>query len=253
MQVGGPVAIDDALRISGGPAGVAHRRGRFLVQLRPVERVGLDGEQVVVGVHRHAGELVGPRCLAERTAGHDHVLDRGGMRQDLGQPGDQRRVHDDGVVLRVGGDVADLGRREPDVQRVQDRAHRGHRQVRLEVLGVVPHERADALVGVDAEAPQRVGQLGGPAAGFGVSTTPGPVAGPGNNLPIAEYGRSVPHDRCDRQREIHHRAPHRATSSGGCLTCIPDSAMSQAPGSRPCWAAASPVLPTTGYVRARQG
>ena len=232
VQVAGPVAVDDALGVPGGPAGVAHRRGRTLVERWPVERVGLGGEQVLVAVHAHTGELVRAGRLGERAAGHDHVLDRGRMRQDLGEPGDQRRVHDDNGVFRVGGDVADLGRGEPDVQRVQHRAHGGHGQVGLKVLSVVPHEGADTLVGVDPQPTQGVGQPRGPAAGFGVSTTSGPVPGPGDNLSIAEYGRSVPHDRRDRQREIHHRAPHRPTSSR-CLTCIPDSAMSQAPGSRP--------------------
>ncbi len=227
------MAVYDALGVAGGPAGVAHRRGRTLVERRPVERVSLGGEQVLVAVHAHAGELVGSGRFRERAAGHDHVLNRGRVRQDLGELRDQRRVHDDDGVFRMGGDVADLGRREPDVQRVKHRAHGGHRQVGLEVLGVVPHEGADTLVGVDSQPTQGVGQPRSPAACFGVSTTSGPIPGPGNNLSIAEYGRPVPHDRCDRQREIHHRAPHRATSSG-CLTCIPDSATSWAPGSRPC-------------------
>ena len=226
------MAVDDALRVPGGPAGVAHRRGRALVDRRPVECVGLGGEQVLVAVHDHAGELVGSGRLGQRAAGHDHVLDGRRAGQDLGEPGDQRGVHDDDLVFGVGGDVTDVGRREPDVQRVQHRAHRGDRQVGLEVLGVVPHEGADPLVRVDAQAAQGVGQPGGPAARFGVGTAPGPVSGPGDDLSVAENRCPVPHDRCDRQREIHHRAPHRATSSG-CLTCIPDSAMSQAPGSRP--------------------
>ena len=72
---------------------------------------------------------------------------------------------------------------------MQDRAHRGHPQVGLEVLGVVPHEGADALVSVDPQPAERVRQPGGPAARFGVSTTPGPVPGAGDNFAIAEDGR----------------------------------------------------------------
>ena len=250
VQVAGPVTVDDPLRVPGGPAGVAHRRGRALVERWPVERVRLRGQQVLIAVHAHAGELIGPGRIGERAAGHDHVLDGGGMGQDLGEPGNQRSVHDDGLVLRVGGDVADLGRREPDVQRVQHRAHRGDRQVGLEMLGVVPHEGADPLVRVDAQSRQGVGQPGGPAARFGVSATSGPVPGPRDDFPITEYGRSVPHDRCDRQWEIHHRAPHRATSSG-CLTCIPDSAMSRAPGSRSCGARLMRLISAGGSAARR--
>jgi hypothetical protein len=64
----------------------------------------------------------------------------------------------------VGGDVADLIGREPDVQRVQHRAHGRDGQVGLEVLGVVPHERADPLVAVDAKRAQRVRQPRRPLA-----------------------------------------------------------------------------------------
>ena len=219
MQVAGPVAVDDALRVPGGPAGVAHRRGRELVDRRPVERVRLGGQQLLVLVHRHPGELVGPSRLGERRTGHDHVLDGRRVRQDLREPRYQRGVHDDGVVIGVGSDVADLGRREPDVERVQDRAHRRHRHVGLEVLGVVPHEGAHALVGVHAQAPQRVRQPRGAAAGFRVSTAPDPVPGAGDNLAITEDRRPVAHDRRDRQRDVHYRAAHLATSYG-CLTCI---------------------------------
>ena len=106
------------------------------------------------------------------------------------------------MVLRVGGDVGDLGRGEPDVQRVQHRAHGRHGQVRLEVLGVVPHEGADALVGVHAEAAQRIGQAGGPPACLGVRAAPGRVLGAGDDLAIAEDRRSVTHDRRGSARQL---------------------------------------------------
>jgi hypothetical protein len=83
---------------------------------------------------------------------------------------------------------------------------------RLEVLGVVPHEGAHPLVGVDAQAAQRVRQPRGPAARFGVSTATGPILAACDNLATTEYRRSVAHDRRDRQRDVHHRAAHRASS-----------------------------------------
>jgi hypothetical protein len=136
------------------------------------------------------------------------------MREDLGELRNQRGVHDHGVVIGVGGDVADLSRREPDIQRVQHRAHRRHRQVGLEVLGVVPHEGPHALIGVHAQPPQGVGQPRGAAARLGVGAAPGPVPGPGDDLAITEYRGPVAHDRRDRQRDVHYRAAHLATSYG---------------------------------------
>ena len=54
------------------------------------------------------------------------------------------------------GHVDELLGEESDVECVQHRTHRGHGEVGLEVLGVVPHERRDALVTVDAEPAQCV-------------------------------------------------------------------------------------------------
>jgi hypothetical protein len=77
------------------------------------------------------------------------------------------------------------------------------------MVGVVPHERADALVTVDADAAQRVRQPGGALAGLGIGAASrwlGPRAG--DNLLVAEQGGPVPHDRRDRQRDVHDRAFH---------------------------------------------
>ena len=63
-------------------------------------------------------------------------------------------VDDDDLVLGVVGDVDQLLGEQPDVERVQHRAHRRDREVGLEVLGVVPHEGRDPLVAVDAEVAQ---------------------------------------------------------------------------------------------------
>ncbi len=79
----------------------------------------------------------------------------------------QAVVQDDDRVLGVVGDVDDLFREEPDVQRMQDSAHGGHSQIGNKVLGVVPHEGGHALVAIDTQAPQGVGELSRPGAHLG--------------------------------------------------------------------------------------
>ena len=130
---------------------------------RPVDVVGPAGQQVLVLVHR------GPcrRCRRGQRSGRPGRRRRrartvGSWGSTRGQERQQRGVDDDDVVLGVVGDVDQLLGGEPDVEGVQHGAHGGHREVGLEVLGVVPHEGRHPLVAVDAEVvAQRVGELGG--------------------------------------------------------------------------------------------
>ena len=78
------------------------------------------------------------------------------MRQQPGERLGQGVVDDDDAVVGVVGDVDDLRGEQPDVERVEHGTHRRHREVGDEVLGVVPHERADSLVAVDAELAERM-------------------------------------------------------------------------------------------------
>ena len=80
------------------------------------------------------------------VADDDDVAQRGQVRQHAGQQRDQRRVDDDHAVLGVVDDVDELLGEQPQVQRVQHRAHARHGEVGHQVLGVVPHERGDAFV-----------------------------------------------------------------------------------------------------------
>ena len=211
VQIDRAVTVDHALGVAGRTARVAHRRGRLLVHLGPPERVGPGGEQLLITVHLTArsGQRTCTRDgLARGRAGDDHVPDGRRVRQHLRQQRDERGVHDHHKVVRVGRDVADLGRAEPDVERVQDRAHGRHGQIRLEVLGVVPHERGHPLITVHAEPPQRVGEPRGPAGHLGVGPPPDALPGIRHDLFAAKGCGAVPHDRRDRQWDIHHRAAH---------------------------------------------
>ena len=54
VQVDRAVAVDHALQLGRSSHCVAHRGGGLLIQLRPPERVGLGGQQFLVGVDRAA-------------------------------------------------------------------------------------------------------------------------------------------------------------------------------------------------------
>ena len=76
----------------------------------------------------------------------------------------QRFVDHDRPILGVGDDEAQLVAVQPRVERVQHRSHRGHREVHLEMLGLIPHQRGHGVAGLDAEAGQRRSPAGGRAA-----------------------------------------------------------------------------------------
>ncbi len=207
VQVHGAVGVDDALGVSGGAAGVAHRGGlAFVDVLGPVVDRGGSGEQVLVGVQVLAGP--GERSQIG-VPDDDHVLDRLHLRKQGGQQWYEGGVDDDDLVLGVFGDVEELLGEEPDVEGVQDGAHRGDGQVGLEVLVAVPHEGGDPLVGVDAEIAEGAGQPRGPLAELGVGGAPYAVAGIGADLAGTEHGGGVSHDRGDGEREVLHGGKHR--------------------------------------------
>ena len=78
---------------------------------------------------------------------------------DLAQQ--RRKVSSTMMTLSFGviDDERELLGKEADVEGVHDRAHRRDREVRLEVLLAVPAERAYAILALDPELGERVGEL----------------------------------------------------------------------------------------------
>ncbi|MBM7365359.1 hypothetical protein JOC45_000040 [Gordonia hydrophobica] len=142
------------------------------------------------------------------VAGDDDVLDGRHLRHMRFQEVDQRRVDDDDPVFRVIDHVDQLLGEQPDVQGMEDRPHRRHRQIRLEMLGVVPHERRHALVGVDSEAPQSVCEGGATTADVGVASAAGAAVGHGDDFGGTVDRAAVAQQRSDRQVDILHGAQH---------------------------------------------
>ena len=116
--------------------------------------VVVDALDVLDGLQRRAG-------LGVDRAVDDDVADLGQVGEQLGERRGEGVVDDDDLAAAVVRDVDELLGEEPDVEGVEHRPHRRHGEVGGEVLGVVPHERGDALVTGDAEAAEGVRQLGG--------------------------------------------------------------------------------------------
>ena len=111
-------------------------------------------------------------------------------------------------VLGVADDVADLLRRQPDVNGVHHRTHAGNGEVRLLVLLGVPAEGGDPVAGPDTQAAQAGRQLIR-AVGQGPELDPAHPAGlAGNDLAVGIQGPAVLEDVPDRERKVHHRAAH---------------------------------------------
>ena len=111
----------------------------------------------------------GDVAVADRDHGV-HRLEFGDYRrQQVGQ----RHVDQHHLVFGLVGDVDDLLGEQPDVEGMQHRAHRRHRQIRRQVFGVVPHEGGDPLVAGDTDAPQRIRQLRGVLTELGVGAARG--------------------------------------------------------------------------------
>ena len=178
--------------------------------------IGLGCGDLVVAQYPLAG------CLqrGQVTGAHrDHGVNRLHLRQHRGQDRRQRQIGDHHLILGLVGDKLDLFGEQPNVEGVQHRAHRRHRDVGLQVFLVVPHEGGDPLVAVDAEAAQRIGQSRGLLAKFAVRGVAEPRTGGGAHRPVTMNAHRVSQDRRDSQFRVLHRALHRgqlsSRSTGG--------------------------------------
>jgi hypothetical protein len=152
------MAIRDALGLARRAGGIAQHRCVTLVQLRPLQdRAG--GRQQQVEVVDQAR-----RCPAERDRGgsyHDDVPHAGAPGQDAGELRDEVAVDDHHPVARVVDDVGQLVVRQAQVEGVQHRTHRRHREVRRQVRRRVPAQRRHHIIAADAQCLQRPRQAAG--------------------------------------------------------------------------------------------
>ncbi len=151
--------VDDALGVARGAARVAHGGCGVLVRFRVVEAGRLSGDELVVAVHGAAGGDQRRRvAVAVAVADDDPRLDRRELRRYGPDDRQERRVDEHDAIPGVVRHVHQLLARQADVERVEHSAHARDGEVRLEVLLVVPHERADRIARADPEAAERGGE-----------------------------------------------------------------------------------------------
>ena len=205
MQHVRAVAVEHALRVSGGARRVAERACGALVESRPVELVGMAGDEGLVG-RQLALHHVRHRLVARHQ--HDALDARDLALQHLEQR-QQRRVDEQHSVRRVVDDVLELLREQSGVDGVHDGAHARHRIVELEVAVVVPGQRRDPVAGLDAGGRQRVGELAGAAEhvapGAAVSRR---VHRDRDDLDVRMVAVREAHDVRDQERPLHHESVH---------------------------------------------
>ena len=147
VQNGRPVAEEHALRVAGSARGVAQRRRSVLVELRPLEIIGLGCDEILV-----AGKSRDRRLRPVAAVGHRHPVLHAFAR--CGELLDQRRegeIEEHDAVLGVVDDVGELLVEQTRIDRVGDRAHARDRVVQLEVAVAIPGERSDPGSGRDAQ------------------------------------------------------------------------------------------------------
>src|ERR1039458_7177855 len=105
-------------------------------------------------------------------------------------------------------DVDQLLGEQPYVDAMQDRAHRRHGKVGLQVFLVVPGEGADAVSRADAQLSQRGGQTAHAFAYLCVAGAPHMVAGVGRHLARRVDAFAVLEDAANGQREIGYGAAY---------------------------------------------
>ena len=126
----------------------------------------------------------------------------------------ERVVEEQGDVLGVIDDVAQLLEREARVDGVEHRAKAGHREVDLEVPLRVPGDGGDAVAPLDAHGLQGVGELAdtpGHVAPRGVMRRP--LDGARHHLRGRMESRRELDLLRDEQRQVHHLPDHRKPST----------------------------------------
>src|SRR5687768_16374777 len=108
------------------------------------------------------------------------------MWRDLLEREKERVVDADDGVLRAVRDPGNLLGMEPDVERVEHRAHARHGEIQLEMTRRVPGEGRDAIARLDAHRLQGAREARCALADLSVRRAGCPVGGPGDDLDVGE-------------------------------------------------------------------
>ena len=199
VQVRRAVRVDDPLRVAGGAARVTHCCRRTLFKDRPCRDGRRRREEVLVAEH-----------VAESTGvpipHHDEGLNRRQFVDHLGEQWDQHVIDDHHLVCSVVDHVAELLREEPDVQRVEDCAHRWDGEVGLHVRLVVPQERANPVAIVHSKPSEGSCELSSPESHLAERCSAVSVLFDCDDLGLRVDGLTERRDVADQQRRLLHGA-----------------------------------------------
>jgi hypothetical protein len=202
------VRVDDALRVAGGAARVAHRRGPLLVVDPELHRLGLGQESLVVV------DLLASRRLGHLAPAvvHDHDVAHGLELVEEGphQPG-EGLVHEHDLVLGVVRHVDELLGEQPDVERVQDPAGARRGEVELQVAGGVPAERGHPAVVADAQRVEHATEPAGALGPLAVGLAHLARRGDRDDLLVGEEPLSPHVQMRQGQRKVLHEPVHQVS------------------------------------------
>jgi len=143
--------VEHPLGITRGAGGVAKNCRLALVEVRPLVRVRLGRDRLVVIY-----------CFAEYplsvTAFYNYVLDVGNLVSNFGQHGNQGLVNDDHLIVSVVDNEGQLFGKKANIEGVQNSSHGGYRQIDLHVRLRVPHNGTDTRIGLDTEGNQQISE-----------------------------------------------------------------------------------------------
>ena len=128
----------------------------------------------------------------------------------------QAAVDDHGAIAGVIRDVREVVRVQSQVQCVQDEAAARDPEVGLVVLVMVPAQCRDPVAALEAETPQRDGEL--PRALHRVLVRRAMEALVGearDDLAVPEVRLGAPQEMRERQLEIHHQSVHGTPPARG--------------------------------------
>jgi hypothetical protein len=135
------------------------------------------------------------------------------QRRDLLPQRQQHAIDDHHPIVSVVDNEGELVGMQPQVERVEHASGQRNCEVCFEMLIVVPRQRGDPVAGLDAETLQGVCKA--PRAGGEIAVRvpmDRPVRAACDDRSPWEDSLRVTEDRRQREREVHHQAPHAADS-----------------------------------------
>ena len=159
MQDGGSVAVQRRLRIARGAAGVAHARGRVLVEARPFVGGRLAADPGLVA--HQVGNAAVLRQLVGVAQRHELADGRAARVHGLHQR-QEGHVEAQHLVFGVVGDPGDLVGMQARIDGVEHAAGTADAEVQLQVAVAVPRQRGHPVGKQQVHAIQRMRHLARP-------------------------------------------------------------------------------------------